>query len=346
MRRSLWLVLAALTWSARAVAQPVPPPVPVQPEPRPEPVPAQPEPIPEPQPQPLPHPEPLPEPLPEQPVSVACEAMLACAQYGLCSWNGSACVATPDGCQRSWHCNEYGFCSEDQGRCVIRDSGDCTRSNACRVGGLCSADGQRCIAKYANQCKRARVCESMGLCRPYRGMCVEGDIDEDDWDASSIGHARSLGMRNTGIGFTIAGPILSFIALPMAFVGAENGGEEGLLATSLVLGPLGGTMLVFGVPMWALGAQHIPMGTEMKSTGTVVGGLVLSSIGLGGITVGAFGLMLSEGERGWAVPMAVGGACAIPGIAMGVYGIETVPVDRREATFHLGAGSAEFTLRF
>jgi hypothetical protein len=294
--------------------------------------------------EPAPEPQPVPEPVP-QPPPFACESTPQCAHYGLCSWNGGACVATQSSCSQSWQCREFGFCTEQAGQCMIGGDSDCGQSNACRMQGLCAADGQRCVAREDRHCLRAHVCAAFEACDAQGGACVPGDAGED-WEPGGAG-PRSLGMRNTGIGFTIAGPILALISVPMLFVGLDsNSDDPSLVISATVIGPLGGTMLVFGVPMWALGAQEIPANTEPESSGMLVGGLVMSALGISGLTAGAFGLLLSEGERGFAIPMAMGAAFVIPGIAMSVYGIETVPRTRDGASLHLGAGSAELTLRF
>lgn len=299
---------------------------------------AQPEPVPEPAPVPPPVPPPPPTPaLPPQPMlpppGPRCD-MATCQHFGICPDAAGGCSASLTSCRRSLRCGMLGFCTPQDGQCAIGANEDCRRSNACRVHGLCAARGQTCVAEDPAHCLASQICDERGACSPRGGACVR-DLDSP---MSGEMKTRSVGLRNTGIGFTIAGPVLGL-------VGAGLLSERETVVAGIFMTPVGASLLMMGIPMWMLGAHEIPSDTEPLSMGAVVGGVVLAGLGLGGMGVGSVFFMATEDNTLPAIPMVLGGGMLIGGIAAGIYGIETTRIVDN-TSLRIGPGSFEMSYKF
>jgi hypothetical protein len=307
------MVLIGSLWVSAAVAQPAPGPIPRRPPPEEEPVDEPPE-LDEPpreEPPMVLTPTPAPTWVEPTPPAQLCDA-LSCEQTGACPDAAGACVSNLVTCRQSHRCRALGYCTPHDNDCIIGSNDDCRHSAACDIEGLCAARGQSCVAEEPVHCLQSKMCGTHGLCRVMDGRCIQespvvGDVTT---------HPRSVAMRNTGIAFSIIGPVLGLLGGGM-FLSKETAVAAAFLA------PIGGSLTILGVPMWALGASEIPDGTEPNSSGSIVGGVILAGLGLSGIGVGTTFFLTTEENTITAIPMAMGGSMLIAGIALGVYGIET-----------------------
>lgn len=324
-------VFAVSLFLATGGAHAQPPPAPQLADDTPaEPVPAPPPPPPLPPP-PLPPP-PAPQVLPPLP-GPRCD-MIACQHFGICPHAAGGCSASLESCRRSLRCTMLGFCTPENGQCVIGANEDCRRSNACRAHGLCAARGQSCVAEDPAHCLASQICSERGACVPRGGVCVR----DRDGGVTGAMKMRSEGLRNTGIAFTIAGPVLGLVG-----AGLLTAGDTAIAGVFMT--PVGASLLMIGIPMWMLGAHEIPSHTEPASMGALVGGVVLAGLGLGGLGVGATFFMATEDNTLPAIPMVLGGGMLIGGIAAGIYGIETKPIVDN-ASLRVGPGSFELSYQF
>ena len=77
----------------------------------------------------------------------ACENDTLCALAGLCSAEGSECVAGDDAeCRQSQQCLTDGACTARGGECVATSNDECSRSEACLREGRCTARDGFCSA--------------------------------------------------------------------------------------------------------------------------------------------------------------------------------------------------------
>lgn len=75
----------------------------------------------------------------------ACEDDTLCALAGLCSAEGSECVAGDDAeCRQSQQCLTDGACTARAGECVASSSDECSGSEACLREGRCTARNGYC----------------------------------------------------------------------------------------------------------------------------------------------------------------------------------------------------------
>lgn len=212
---------------------------------------------------------------------------------------------------------------------------DCKQSRACRTHGLCAAFGQTCVAEEPTHCLQASICADTGACSARDGRCVQ------DPNAEGPGNMklRSLGLRNTGIAFTIAGPLLGLIG------GGLLATDDAGVVAGAFMAPIGGTLLLMGVPMWMLGGADIPVTTEPQSTGALAGGIVLGSLGIGGMAMGGFFFAFTENNTIPMIPMLIGGSMFAGGLASSIYGIASVPASTN-LSFGVGPGTFDVTGRF
>ncbi len=333
-----WLGILVAT---AASAQPPPPPPTAEPAPPVEPSqappaqrpPAESPPAESPPAEPPPTEPPPTEPPPSQ--TAHCD-VATCQHFGQCPNALGQCGADLNSCRASLRCRTLGFCTPQDGECVIGANQDCEHADVCRTHGLCAARGQRCVAERAVHCLKARVCADAGACEAQQGMCVRGV----DGDAQGNLKPRSSGLRTTGIALSIAGPLLGGIG-----TGLMLADDDGALVTGLFMAPLGGALLLMGIPMWMIGGQEIPASSETQSMGALTTGIVLSSLGIGTVAMGgvAFGSVANNALG--TIPMVVGGSMLVGGLALGIYGIATKPISQN-ATLSVGPGSFDMTIKF
>jgi hypothetical protein len=75
----------------------------------------------------------------------ACEDDTLCALAGLCSAEGSECIAGDDAeCRQSQQCLTDGACTARGGECVATSNDECSASEACLREGRCTARAGQC----------------------------------------------------------------------------------------------------------------------------------------------------------------------------------------------------------
>lgn len=280
---------------------------------------------------------PLGTPPPSAVPPMACDVN-TCRHLGVCANANGQCGVALGSCRQSLRCAALGFCTPLNGQCGIGANEDCKQSAACRSHGLCAARGQSCVAEEPLHCLESRVCIEQGACSPRGGICVR---DRQAEDVGGVTKPRSLGLRATGIAFTIAGPLLGAVGTSLLFTD-----DDGAIVAGAFMAPVGGTLLLMGIPMWAIGQQEIPGHTQPQSMGALTTGIVLSALGLGGIGVGGVFFGAAETDNTLpAIPMVIGGSMLIGGLAAGIYGIATTPISQA-ATLRVGPGSFDLTLGF
>ena len=98
----------------------------------------------------------------------------ACQGSGLCGFNGSECIATPDGCANSARCATDGSCVELNGQCAPSAEGCAASTDYCRGSGLCGFANARCVPT-AEGCAGARDCALSGYCEAGATTCLASE---------------------------------------------------------------------------------------------------------------------------------------------------------------------------
>lgn len=132
-------------------------------------------------------------------IDAGCRAAPECVSDGLCSYDGTRCVALEAAdCVRSRGCRSSGRCVLEGGACVaavpgkppignlpdpptavtppppapVRTDDQCRAGVTCRELGLCGAREGSCIAVSDDDCRRALRCRAHGRCSLSGGQCV------------------------------------------------------------------------------------------------------------------------------------------------------------------------------
>jgi hypothetical protein len=102
----------------------------------------------------------------------SCSQRAHCENKGLCSFDGTICVASSDDdCRQSIECGAFGHCTATGGHCLAGTDKDCKKSTACGTSGLCSLSGQSCIAAKDADCTGKSGCVKDGACTAVQGEC-------------------------------------------------------------------------------------------------------------------------------------------------------------------------------
>jgi hypothetical protein len=149
---------------------------------------------------------------------------------------------------------------------------------------------------------------------------------------------RSELVRNTGIGFTIAGVVLGVGGVAMI------GSEDIAIWGATVLAPVGGTLIITGVPLWVIGASEIPELTEPESEAAIIGGTILAGLGVGG--TGVSGVVAIAGSKAALLPLGLGLAAVGGGIVLATYGAEERVIGQASMGPQIRLGPGSFDLRW
>jgi len=104
-------------------------------------------------------------------VLTAAGCAATCADHGRCGFDGTKCIATPEGCAASTQCKTEGTCRELNGFCY-GSLEDCAAStNACGNDGLCGYENDRCAPTEAG-CAASSECALSGFCAHGGDRCV------------------------------------------------------------------------------------------------------------------------------------------------------------------------------
>lgn len=104
-------------------------------------------------------------------VLTAAGCAATCADDGRCGFDGSACIATPEGCDASAQCKTEGTCQEIGGFCYGSLEGCAASSNACGNNGLCGYENERCAPTEAG-CAASTECALSGFCAAGSDRCL------------------------------------------------------------------------------------------------------------------------------------------------------------------------------
>ncbi|MBW2454495.1 MAG: hypothetical protein JRI68_08290 [Deltaproteobacteria bacterium] len=278
------------------------------------------------------------------PAVTACDPSDECRRFGLCTTHDGQCYAASDEeCRRSEGCRE-GRCTAVQGRCVISASADCRQSVGCRDEGRCSLRADRCVVASDADCGQTTACRVYRACVARQGRCVFGSgptplapvpaAPEEDTKP------RSLLVYRTGVGFTIAGSALAIMGAALMT------NDDARIWSAAIVAPTAGVLVVSGIPLWALGGSSIPSATEPQSDGATIGGIILTTFGLGGSIVS--GVFAAAGTKMALLPLGLSFGAMGGGVALATYGAEEVPLGTARAlpNVQLGPGSLDLTWSF
>lgn len=212
-------------------------------------------------------------------------------------------------------------------------------SPACRQNGLCTFFADKCVAMDAEDCSRSAACRQAGACRAEGGHCVSTPDP-----ASFATKVRSKGSIGAGVSLLIAGTILTVVGGSVGF----GGEEDEHLTAGLIFTGIGGSMIVTGVPLTALGATEIPYNSHARSIPAMAGGTFLAGA-LGGSAVVGGGILAGLGEAVGLLPICLGTGVMVGGVALGWHGATAVP-DELPSTLgvnlHVGPGTVSATGTF
>jgi hypothetical protein len=215
----------------------------------------------------------------------------------------------------------------------------CAQLPACATYGLCTLFEGRCVVGF-DDCAAATVCRTHGLCASRYGRCVA-----DVLPVYAGTKPRSQAMRNTGIAFVIAGSATVLLAMPLFVVAYESSSIDeaiGPLIAGLVLAPIGGTILMMGVPFWAIGAGEIPAASEPHNMSLAAGGVVLASLGSVGMVVSTNFLVFNGSAA--AIPLVLSGLSTAGGTAMAAVGAACEPAGQYALLPQIDVGPGNFNL--
>ncbi len=148
---------------------------------------------------------------------------------------------------------------------------------------------------------------------------------------------RSELTRNVGIGFTIAGTLLGAGGVAML-----ASGDTAILGAAVA--PIGGALIITGIPLWAVGASEIPQLTEPESEAAIIGGTILVGFGVAG--TGVSGVLAISGSKAALVPLGLGLAAVGGGAALAAYGAEEVVLGQTSTLPQVRLGPGALDLRW
>jgi len=113
-----------------------------------------------------------------------------------------------------------------------------------------------------------------------------------------------------------------------------------------VLAPIGGALIVTGIPLWAVGASAIPQLTEPESEAAIIGGTILAGLGVAG--TGVSGVFAISGSKAALLPLGLGLAAVGGGVTLATYGAEEVVLGQTSTLpqVRLGPGSLDLSWSF
>ena len=134
-----------------------------------------------------------------------CRQRLACAQQGLCSAAGAACVAsTREHCGRSGMCRRSGTCALHKGRCVVSSDADCQRSEVCASQAMCFYRGGRCSSTCGpapgDRSAEQRLQAALAFYTKWRAV-DDGEVDRF-WKCTVRDVARDLRQARVALELT------------------------------------------------------------------------------------------------------------------------------------------------